>query len=631
MSFDIKVKIDTQGVDGSLRKVEDSLADVEAAEQGVTAASKKLGNEFDDLDKHMQVSRLSAGKFVEGLGHMNHALELGGRALSFAEGTWNEYGQTLRLEAAAGAANIDRLSEASGGLMTEMDLLRFAAQAQHGELGKLNLAYGEKQLVMEKVLQAETALIRAGFEADDVHRKLLDSTIKLSEEGLDDLGLAFKEGATQAETLKNYTAELDRVIAQNANTTSAAADEVQRLGVMWANAKHSLMEYAGATLSLESMKQGRGALFDTANVLTFGQAGRNLDDRTTREANASLGGVQDVMSGIKTSSDEALDSINATLRGAVDQTDQYADGWKMLHGLMSVTVDDHRKTTHAIREQAAAELDLVGMIRQRIAVEEAARRNGQEGHDERFFQDMSDRGLKEQEENEREWKKQADELKKQEDERTKAADSAARKRAENEARAAADLVKSARESAEKYKEAWATAGGQVAGGFLKMAADGERSISEMVEISMQKLAMLAIQIEAARMGGSGGAFVGSLAGALSGGRNGFDYMASDSPLQLPGFARGGDMTVRGAGSQDSHLAMFMVSPGESIHVRTPQQRMAETAPTRSASREARNESRPRTTINLVDDRGGMLDTIGSYEGDRVFAKKQRKLGRRRTG
>ncbi len=74
----------------------------------------------------------------------------------------------------------------------------------------------------------------------------------------------------------------------------------------------------------------------------------------------------------------------------------------------------------------------------------------------------------------------------------------------------------------------------------------------------------------------GGAQLGWQA-LFGGGRVGFDAMVpGGSAPFLPGFRDGGDMLVGGAGPPDSKIAAFRVSPGESIHVRTPQQREATT-------------------------------------------------------
>lgn len=162
--------------------------------------------------------------------------------------------------------------------------------------------------------------------------------------------------------------------------------------------------------------------------------------------------------------------------------------------------------------------------------------------------------------------------------------------------------------------------------FKQWDFSAEKFSDTLKDVAIQLLKVAAIDA----LGGSkatGGAAV--LVGML-GGRNGFDYMANSDALQLPGFARGGSMTVQGSGSQDSHLLMARVSAGESVHVRTPQQRMAEEEFMR-ARRGGSQAGRQKTTINIVDDRGMVIDTLGSYEADKVYAKKARKMGRRRTG
>lgn len=70
-----------------------------------------------------------------------------------------------------------------------------------------------------------------------------------------------------------------------------------------------------------------------------------------------------------------------------------------------------------------------------------------------------------------------------------------------------------------------------------------------------------------------GALIGAGFGALGGARTGMDAMVPGGTAPfLPGFATGGDMLVGGSGGPDTKIAAFKVSPGESIHVRTPQQR-----------------------------------------------------------
>ncbi|MGE0206006.1 MAG: hypothetical protein AB7E70_19400 [Hyphomicrobiaceae bacterium] len=73
-------------------------------------------------------------------------------------------------------------------------------------------------------------------------------------------------------------------------------------------------------------------------------------------------------------------------------------------------------------------------------------------------------------------------------------------------------------------------------------------------------------------GVKGASGYGGLFGLLGGGATGFDYLASNSRVQLPGFATGGDVYTRGAGPTDSMIFAARITPGESVHVRTPEQR-----------------------------------------------------------
>jgi hypothetical protein len=270
------------------------VSDMKSGLKDLQGEEKKLAQA--QLDAANQRNS-SMDDWVKRLGNVNQALELVGRAVGFAGDALKAYASELRLEAAAGSANVDKLSDAFGGLFTRHEVLTFAAQTQRGVM-KLN------QEQMETLAKATVSLTRAGFDQEDVYQKLKDAAIGLKVGGLDDLGIAVEKGSTDAETMSNMMEGLNKVIHENKGLTSTAADDVTRLGVAWANAKDSLMSYAGASMTLGGMKEGRGFGFDAANVLTFGQAGRNLDNRKTREANATGAARDAAMSGIGSSTDE---------------------------------------------------------------------------------------------------------------------------------------------------------------------------------------------------------------------------------------------------------------------------------------------------------------------------------------
>jgi len=102
----------------------------------------------------------------------------------------------------------------------------------------------------------------------------------------------------------------------------------------------------------------------------------------------------------------------------------------------------------------------------------------------------------------------------------------------------------------------AAAGGEIAGAM--MTAGG---------------AVAAVIGGAMAAGGAGGGALGALGSLANSGNDAATVGGlGDLATHIVGFATGGDVMVGGAGGPDTKLAMFRVTPGESIHVRTPQQR-----------------------------------------------------------
>ncbi|RPH65000.1 MAG: hypothetical protein EHM89_00225 [Acidobacteria bacterium] len=192
----------------------------------------------------------------------------------------------------------------------------------------------------------------------------------------------------------------------------------------------------------------------------------------------------------------------------------------------------------------------------------------------------------------------------------------------------AQIVKSAQEAADKTAEAWGSALGGIGKSFLDAALEGEQSFGQMAERMMVDISMLIIKmaaLEAIKSGvasGSIGSGTGGFLSAIFGGANGFDYVANSNRLQLPGFATGGSFTVGGAGGTDSKLAMFRVTPGESVHVRTPQQQqaMAQQGPSRGPTQ---------VLVQMQNDRRDLVQGMNSRDGERVLVNLDRKLRRAR--
>jgi tape measure domain-containing protein len=147
----------------------------------------------------------------------------------------------------------------------------------------------------------------------------------------------------------------------------------------------------------------------------------------------------------------------------------------------------------------------------------------------------------------------------------------------------------------------------------------ERFLDTLDDIAIKLLEMAALQAI-----GPGGGFGSAVLRGILGGKTGFDYTVSNSPLQLPGFATGGDAMVRGSGGTDSTLVMFRATPGESVHVRTPDQRAA-------AERAARSPVAPPTVVvNMQNDRRDLVQGLDSREGAAVLVKIDRRLRGRRA-
>jgi hypothetical protein len=76
-----------------------------------------------------------------------------------------------------------------------------------------------------------------------VFQKLTEAAIRAKTEGLDDLGLSIKDGATSAETLTNIMDGLRTKLAQVGDQAETSADKIQRIGVTWDNLKQDAKDF----------------------------------------------------------------------------------------------------------------------------------------------------------------------------------------------------------------------------------------------------------------------------------------------------------------------------------------------------------------------------------------------------
>lgn len=419
--------------------------------------------------------------------------------------------------------------------------------------------------------------------------------------------------------------------------------------------------YVGDSLSISSLKGGKGAVFDVANVLSFGQAGRNLENRLTREANESLKGVQDVMSQIKETTDEwghAITVVTNELEAAgfastdlmgkyntaaagIRQFEKDFDSIdKLLNSPMrgQLTVADKFKpSADAIRKAKELREEYEKLARALLSVESVSARAIRTGASERAANQAQDDYISTLE--------------------TKATPAVELFRAELEqlenAYAKLGLTEAAyiQERNRLYAEGFDKglfSSGQPANGngaqtkaheewtstvkmyeeinakSREMAEEQKRQAQEVREawadglgsitgeiiqmaaagdVSFDKigkqLVILAIRMAAMSMGGAPGAFLGGLIG---------------------GFAHGG-VIAEGGGGTDSQLVAFRKSPNERVTIETPEQQR-----TGSLRGGSGGGGAPALHFHFSNDRRDLVAGMDSREGARVNVNLRRKYG-----
>lgn len=192
-----------------------------------------------------------------------------------------------------------------------------------------------------------------------------------------------------------------------------------------------------------------------------------------------------------------------------------------------------------------------------------------------------------------------------------------------------EITEDAKARAQEVKEAWAQGLGQIGGSFLKTAMEGKQSFSEMTASMLRDIAMLTLKMAAMRAiaGGGSGAVGGQLLSGLLGGfAHGGSFGVPSGPggLVLPRAEHGADWRVGGTGPTDSKIAMFRVTPGETVHVRTQAQQQ-----------QAANNNTVAPIINVLpapSDPTEVTVAMGGNEGAKVIARHERRyMKRRRLG
>ena len=227
----ILVKADTSQAKADLK----SLRGVEKA-----AAKERLA-ELEQTNKGIDASIARWAKIAAGA-----AAAVG--AFKLAQHAAKSYLEDVRLQAAAGSANIDRLRDATLGLVEADNLLAFAGKAQAG-VWRLN------QEEMETVLHGAVALRKTmGTELNPTIDKLTEAIAKGSTRALKEFGIEAKD---KQDALKQLSA-MYRGLGGDAGL---AGDGIEAATVKWKDAIDDLIGALGElVMAMEPIIRGAATM-----------------------------------------------------------------------------------------------------------------------------------------------------------------------------------------------------------------------------------------------------------------------------------------------------------------------------------------------------------------------------------
>jgi len=140
--------------------------------------------------------------------------------------TAEKYAETARMLGAAEGANIQRIQEASGGLLTRMEALHFAAAVQNSDF-KLS------QEEMELTARWMRELVRQGNDLEEVQREVTKSLVEGTVEGVKKFGTSIRDVNPGIEA---HGALLQRVredLQGVASDAPIAGEEIRKASVRW--------------------------------------------------------------------------------------------------------------------------------------------------------------------------------------------------------------------------------------------------------------------------------------------------------------------------------------------------------------------------------------------------------------
>lgn len=214
-------------------------------EQGVDRIRQKQKQlelqlkDWNDEAKRMEKVHAEAWKKV--------GLAIGGgtAAIIGLKAAFSEFANHQRLVTAAAGVDIKRLQDAAGGLATKMELLEFAAKAQHGAM-RLST---DQMVIAQKAIRQ---LVREGHDHEEVTKKVTNAIVKLNGGGLGDFGILIEKGKTEAEDFTRIMDALSEKAGKAEGATDNSAESIQKLGVRFVDAGDKIMQSLGKlVVSLE--------------------------------------------------------------------------------------------------------------------------------------------------------------------------------------------------------------------------------------------------------------------------------------------------------------------------------------------------------------------------------------------
>lgn len=148
------------------------------------------------------------------------------------------YAKESKLTAASAGVDIAQLDKAAGGLQTRMQLLEFAAKTQAGAFKLTTEQMRDAQLAIR-------ALVRSGYDQEEVTKKVTDAIVKLEGDGLKDFGIRVRESKTDGEKFNAVMEALQGKAKGATNAVQTETEGVQALGVRFQNAGDQIVSSLG--------------------------------------------------------------------------------------------------------------------------------------------------------------------------------------------------------------------------------------------------------------------------------------------------------------------------------------------------------------------------------------------------